>query len=369
MDSPQHSMKRPARCLAALEGDVDRSTFLAATTSLRATNELHVLDYNEDTSELWCPKAYSLPHEAWALASCPSASHLDLVLATYSTAKDQRTALYRMDRLADRPSVPELAPHQSTPAAVPMTQLLHLGEGASRHGDVRAIAWNAVLPEQVATAERRTVRLWQLSHGAAASSAAEVGAAAPPGADAEFGSCKWDPHHAHSLALGVDHDIVTLDTRSMKEAVAVGAAHEQRVASLDYNSNRPNAVLSAGDDYYVRWWDLRRPSAPLLALRAHSHWVTSATFNRFHDQLALSTGTDGAVKLWRAGAASSAPSADEAANEAEEDGLVEAFETHDTTVVGAVWSAADAWDFCSLSIDGKVAIHHVPPSVKYQILL
>jgi len=32
-------------------------------------------------------------------------------------------------------------------------------------------------------------------------------------------------------------------------------------------------------------------------------------------------------------------------------------------------SAADAWIFASLSLDGKVVVNHVPPSEKYKILL
>ena len=68
-------------------------------------------------------------------------------------------------------------------------------------------------------------------------------------------------------------------------------AHTQRVRGLDYNPNKPYVVLSCGDDYAIRYWDLRKPDKPLLAVRAHSHWTTAATYNRFHDQLVLSCGT------------------------------------------------------------------------------
>jgi len=71
------------------------------------------------------------------------------------------------------------------------------------------------------------------------------------------------------------------------------------VRGLDYNPNKPNTLLSSGDDYHVKVWDLRKPLTPVLSLLAHAHWVTSATYNRFHDQLLLSCGTDSQVKLWR----------------------------------------------------------------------
>ena len=50
------------------------------------------------------------------------------------------------------------------------------------------------------------------------------------------------------------------------------AAHAQAVRSIDYNPNKPYALLSAGDDYHLRVWDLRKPASPLLAQKAHSHW-------------------------------------------------------------------------------------------------
>lgn len=101
--------------------------------------------------------------------------------------------------------------------------------------------------------------------------------------------------------------------------------------------------------------------------------MTGASYNRFHDQLVLSAGTDCLVKLWRVASISSAPPAldlEEAeAGEGEEDGLVKAFEDHDQSVFGAVWSAADAWIFASLALDGTAVVNHVPAAEKYKILL
>ena len=80
----------------------------------------------------------------------------------------------------------------------------------------------------------------------------------------------------------------------------------------------------------------------------------------------LSCGTDYQVKLWRAASISSAPPAvdldEPELTEADADGLVKAFDDHEQSVFSAVWSAADAWIFASLSLDGKAVINHVPPA-------
>ena len=51
-------------------------------------------------------------------------------------------------------------------------------------------------------------------------------------------------------------------------------AHGQRIRCVDYNPNKPSVILSAGDDYRITIWDLRKPGHPLLSWQAHAHWVS-----------------------------------------------------------------------------------------------
>ena len=46
-----YQFKKQTRCLTALEGDTDHNRFVLASLELREPNELHVLDFNEDTNE------------------------------------------------------------------------------------------------------------------------------------------------------------------------------------------------------------------------------------------------------------------------------------------------------------------------------
>jgi len=364
-----YSIKNQARCISALEGDTDHNTFLLASLVLRDDNELHVVNFNEDTNEVWCRRIYQHPHEVWGCITCPAPENMELLITTHANGTEQRTSLWRMTSLSERETAPE-AGQQAAPIPMRMPELLQLGP-PRKLGDSRGVLWNTVLPEQIACVNRSLVQLYQLSHGGVASSAAESGSASSPHG-ATFSCGRWDPHHAHALGLGCDRALMMLDTRTLKTAQWVNDAHEQRVRGMDFNPNKPNVLLSSGDDYRMCFWDLRKPGQPLRTERAHSHWVTTASYNRFHDQLVLSSGTDCLVKLWRAASISSAPPSldlEEDVGEGEADGLVKLFEDHEQSVFGAVWSAADAWIFASLSLDGKAAINHVPPAEKYKILL
>lgn len=50
------------------------------------------------------------------------------------------------------------------------------------------------------------------------------------------------------------------------------------------------------------------------------------------------------------------------------DEVICTYEEHEDSVYSAVWSAADAWVFASLSYDGRLVINHVPSQEKFAIL-
>ena len=77
-----YSLKQQARCLAALEGDTDHNTFLLASLVLRGENEIHVVDFNEDTNEVLCQLTFAHPHEVWNCVTCPAPEHQELLSST-----------------------------------------------------------------------------------------------------------------------------------------------------------------------------------------------------------------------------------------------------------------------------------------------
>lgn len=62
-------------------------------------------------------------------------------------------------------------------------------------------------------------------------------------------------------------------------------------------------------------------------------------------------------------------SAAETPRDRSEDKLLAKIDSHEDSVYGLAWSAAEPWVFASLSYDGRVAINTVPAAEKYQILL
>mmetsp|Transcript_9842 Transcript_9842/g.24720 ORF Transcript_9842/g.24720 Transcript_9842/m.24720 type:complete len:407 (-) Transcript_9842:235-1455(-) len=406
MAAVTYEVKAQARCLAAVEGDADRSRFIVGTLNLRASNELHIVEFSEDTNELAAVAIYATPHEVWHLAACPTPSHASKLLIVLNDGGASHYASLTVVPVLDVDDAGGHSRGAGTRAALPETvQLMPSAGSVAAHGLMRTALWNPAEDVTAAvTIQSGAMCRWPLDRGDAhpspSASCTADGAFGTPlsgTAPQSIESACWDPHHAHTLALGsASGAISTIDLRTAKRAHGLAGAHKGSVRVLSFNPNRPYVLLSASDDRTMRFWDLRKagavgdtspsPSAPaasssevclLTMADAHMHWTCSAQFNRFHDQLILTAGTDSTVKLWRAASISSVPPTSEpldgdeadADRESERDGLIKKFTEHEESVYSLVWSAADAWLFASLSLDGKLCTHYVPAAEKYRILL
>ena len=86
-----YQMPKQARHLTALEGDTDHNKFVLCSQELRDDNEVHVIDFNEDTNEVFCQRVYTHPNEVWACASCPAPEHSDLLFTTHDSPRNRNT--------------------------------------------------------------------------------------------------------------------------------------------------------------------------------------------------------------------------------------------------------------------------------------
>jgi hypothetical protein len=242
--------------------------------------QIRLLRFSEEDDEITCAAAWSHSHEVLDLAASTTDASL---VATVSDALDgagARATVWRLPGLPAADAAPERGGGGGSGAAPEPTarELERVADVPVTAGDgVARVAWaphaSGHSAASFVTAHGAAVRAWTLRGSGGAPDAA--GAATFDAAAPHVGAAAWDPHHPNEVAVAAGAAVHAWDlragerTRAIEHAVQAGCGV---VRALSFNPNRPWVIATAGDDFRVKIWDLRKPAAPLKVLEGHSHW-------------------------------------------------------------------------------------------------
>lgn len=386
-----HGLKYQGRCLAAQLGETERHRFFVGTHNVRENNEVHLLEYDEDVSEVLTKAVMSHPREIESLSPHPTDHRL--LFTCHQKGGSYGATLFRIpdfsvnddddedDEVADGGAdMNHHAEHDHNPPEAPMsprsahsmTELLTLDDSSSSSSpqSIHKVVWDSYegADGRVASLGKESIGLWNFEDAACSVvKEPEWMTDELP----ELTAACFDPHHSNQFVSVNGSSIRCWDFRSMKQTDSIENAHSHRIRDIDYNPNKPFHVVTCGEDRRIKFFDLRKSKSPLMTLSGHSHWAWQVKYNRFHDQLVISSGTDTAVKLWSIVSISSAPlgELEEHDSSVDTDQLIGTLSDHEESVYALEWSACDAWVFASMSYDGRLVISQVPSAEKYKILL
>ncbi|XP_046739844.1 EARP-interacting protein homolog [Diprion similis] len=368
-----YGLEFQARALAPQTAEADVVRFLVGTQSLKFhDNQVHLVELDEETGSLKTQVFQHSIGEIWNLQASPADP--SSFITCYNTLNDE--GICQM-----KGAVWKLPPTETD-----THEIQKLGNEAeidtTTYGsDLRIISYHPTDGTKVVSVVDNNFVLWDLA--ANGPKAVTQGTLASKG-QPKFTTGKWNPHNTCNQFVTLnDNHVRGWDFRNpTDQAWAIQSAHSQIIRDLDFNTNRQYILSTCGDDGYMKFWDIRQPSEPVMSRMEHSHWVWSIRINRFHDQLVLTSSSDSRVILCSVASISSEPfghlisSEDEPAQTDDgsnknkmEDGVVGRYEEHEDSVYGVEWSSADPWTFASLSYDGRLVINKVPRKYKYQILL
>lgn len=360
-----YGLELQARALTPQYGEGNEVRFFIATNSLKPTNQVHLLEFNEEQANV---KSKIYEHslgEVWKLNSSPH--NENLIASCYNILKGSQVqtqaALLEMPAEVDEQNLKmEFLPWQQV-------EILD----TEKYGDkVKTIEFHPSQKNTLACVVDGKVVIFDR----AVSQTRVVGEVAASNAQKNspsFTTGKWSHHHqGHQFFTLHDCSVRSYDIRDTQHcAWSIEDAHNQLVRDLDCNPNKQCHIVTGGDDGAVKVWDCRMPKEAIFSRNDHAHWVWSVRFNTFHDQLILSSSSDCKVLLTCAGSVSSEASSDALPEERRRvlsDGLLQTFDQHEDSVYCVEWSNVDPWIFASLSYDGRVLISKVPKQYKYQII-
>lgn len=376
----------PSKVLVAQQAEPDLHRFIIGSCMINKPNAIRVLDFDDERGKISCVASYAHKHEVIDIS--PSPFDALIVSSVFRNAEGSRGAtvwkltdskvhenrdsckVIRQNDLKNIESeINDLwdtsARMESEGSPRSLSDVFYLEELFSfPHGSSMISAqWSPAEEKNILLACHDKLELWD---------AVELRQVSRVASGHGFANVKWDCIHPHRIITSERSDILIFDTRSgrSEDSVKMEKVHVNRVTDLDVNPNKPNHIVTGGDDGLVKFWDLRSPSKPLRLLSGHSHWVTQVKYNPYHDQLVLSGGSDGILNLWNILSVSSTPQEEETRNRGSaEDRRIQRFDEHEDSIYSSAWSASDAWVFASMSYSGRVMVNRVPQGEKYNILL
>lgn len=414
-----YAASQQSRSIVPQHASKDKHRWVLGSFSLSVDNEVSVIEFDEDSGNLECVAHYAHRDRIWCMETSPMDSSL-LVTSHQDKSLSNGVSLFRMpgQRIEEIEGSGKDG-NGWTGELVDLDFLKSIEKTGAEKRDpsyTRSVQWST-LGDHLITAKSSTISVHDVGEGG---SNGDVSNSLDFRLDPSFEISKtktqkdiysvatWDPHSINSAAAVCDSYLYTLDTRSMSVGSKV-FAHRGVCRDVDYNPNKPHMVITGGDDRRIRFWDMRNMQQPIRTLLGHEHWAWAAKYNPFHDQLVLSGGSDNKVNLWRVASCSSSPwlggdiemdaerddiserrslmsersgkesvvtdqTSDTGASEDSQsldppDVLIKALNQHTDTVYSVAWSPADAWVFCSMSLDGRVYLNHVPAAEKYKLLL
>eukprot|EP01147_Barroeca_monosierra_P006747 gene6747-367_t len=375
-----------ARALASLAKlDEDRETtdssfFLVGTLSPGNENAIHRLEFSDETEMVHKKSAVFYQGEIWSLAA--SCLNHNLFSVVYGPSHEKKA---------------EAISFQTEEEELELSTVCTLSlDGTENHKYSHIECdWNPNESHHVCTMNTSgSVACWDVNVGNQYF-AHNIGTH-----DLIHATIKWSPHQqGKRIAVGCGPDICFEDISSGRTELKIENSHIQAVRSIDFNPNNQYIMATAGDDGYIKQWDLRKTTVPLSISQSHSHWVWSIQYNHLYDRFIISSGSDGEVLLnnfvmptndigdgagFNPDSSSTVSGSDadidtektiedqqaeECWKQLQSNCIAARYEDHEDSVYRSVWSQTDTWTFASLSFDGRFLISRVPDCVKFAVLL
>lgn len=363
-----YGLEFQTRALCAQIAETEIKRFLIGTQSLKYANQIHLIEYDDDTNSVEKCIYEHKEGEVWHISAAPQNKSMFL------TCYDKMNALNNISKKCSIWKLPE---------AIEMTIV---ADDSTFHtlkkiddlpiDNIITAMWDLGGQQNIVSLSDNSFHYFDCNtSNSKLISKGNLEAKGQP----KFTTCKWNLHHNFSqIATCNDTAIRGWDLKSMKQTFVIDNAHSQLVRDIDFNPNKQYYIASCGDDCKTKIWDIRKSNECLKTLSNHSHWVWSVRYNTFHDQLLLTCSSDNRVILNSIASLSSEPFKSVIDDETQDipmkkvpelDREVKVFEDHEDSVYMVEWSSVEPWIFASLSYDGRLVINKVPKDEKYKILL
>lgn len=171
------------------------------------------------------------------------------------------------------------------------------------------------------------------------------------------------------MAIGINETLSFVDLNSNKIINKVDYAHYNGILSCEFDPFKSFILSTAGMDYSVKYWDIRKLTTPFATITNDSHWVWDLKYNKQFSRVMISSSSSSIVR----GIISSFKESEDIHNLQDQmkglpSTMIDYVEFEDA-VYSLDWSMNDPWIFAAVSYNSYVHINSIPEDIKYQIML
>ncbi len=160
-----------------------------------------------------------------------------------------------------------------------------------------------------------------------------------------------------------------MDLNSKKVINNVKNAHYNSVLSCEFDPFKSFILATAGMDYSVKYWDIRKFKSPISVVNNETHWIWDVKYNRKFSRVKLTASSSSVVR----------GIVHEKVNDIEEEEKIDYphnfkyftvdYVEFDDSVYSLDWSYTDPWIFGAVSYNSYLYINSITEDIKYQIML
>ncbi|OAF72081.1 hypothetical protein A3Q56_00125 [Intoshia linei] len=395
VDPVVYVLEKQTRCMTSVKANSETVSFIVGTQSLTSENAIHQFKFTSDKKLQ--NTLYTHQNEIWDIAS----SYFDgNILSTIDpTIQKYSTSVWEMNESENN------------------LELLHTFADSNT---LYTLLWNPVQENCIALCNEKSIELYDINEEKAISSNPTFSYLFDKEymIGRKFTIAKWSMHYGgNQMFCSHDYNVYSFDKRTNKKIDNLFLSHKYQIRDFDFNPNAYYQIVTATDNGFLTFWDVRSAKEPIYSFKVHHNWIWNVRYNPSHDELVLSSSSDTRVKLTRTGNISSAAlfetksehlekkyeddkiedcvelclndkcvssnstlngfddlrdqttKNERSANLKKNPHILRTYDDNEDSVYSMEWSSADPWIFASLSYDGRFTINCIDRKIKYEILL
>lgn len=175
------------------------------------------------------------------------------------------------------------------------------------------------------------------------------------------------------LLCGINSDIFITDLRENKITTKIEKAHSNSILSTHFEMMNKYIICSTGNDYSIKYWDIRKTDECIGCIFNNSHWVWNCKYNKNYPNVLLTSSSSSLVRNIIFNKKAEVPGEEEEIGGGFEKNFNDYwyidYREFEDSVYAVDWLWNDSMTFAAVSYNSFFHINAIPNDVQYKLMI